>query len=160
MRGRTDILIGPLVHIETDIYEIWYSEEFLEPVEVHYTVPADPDGKNVSREGIRFHSEDDIKTSTDKHYANNEYDKGHMAPAADFNDNLKQLKETFSYINCALQFDSLNQGPWKMLEDYERELAESHEVYIEITVEFKGEKRIKEALVPSGFYKTIYSTAI
>jgi endonuclease G len=56
-------------------------------------------------------------------YLNNVYDRGHLAPAADFNCDLATLRKTFTYLNCALQYDELNRGVWRLLEEHERVLA-------------------------------------
>ena len=37
------------------------------------------------------------------------------------------LRETFNYLNCALQHESLNRGPWKELERFERDLSKVFE---------------------------------
>jgi endonuclease G len=146
---------GPLRHVKTDIFELWYSEQYLEPTQVHYSVLCNSK-THFSRAGLNFYSNDSIRTTTDSYYKNNDYDKGHMAPAADFNCNENWLKETFSYLNCTLQNQYLNRGVWKELEDYERELAMTSTVYVEIEIEFKGATKVKDALVPSGFFKTLY----
>jgi endonuclease G len=86
------------------------------------------------------------------------YDKGHLAPAADFNCTKELLYQTFSYLNCALQNQYLNRGVWRMLEEYERELAKTEKVTVTITLVFdkKSIKLPTGATVPVGFYKTIY----
>jgi DNA/RNA endonuclease G (NUC1) len=47
----------------------------------------------------------------------------YLAPAADFNCDLATLRKTFTYLNCALQYDELNRGVWRLLEEHERVLA-------------------------------------
>ena len=93
-------------------------------------------------------------------YAGTGYDKGHMAPAADFNCTTDMLKQTFSYLNCALQNQYLNRGVWKLLEAYERELAKSDSVNVKIIVVFDKNSVVlpSGAHVPSGFYKIITLT--
>jgi len=71
------------VYIKTSIYETVYSEVLEQPKWVRYTVLC-PDGK-ASRKGMDFYTESSIVTSSNPDYINNEWDKGHMAPAADFN---------------------------------------------------------------------------
>jgi DNA/RNA endonuclease G (NUC1) len=68
------------------------------------------------------------------------------------------LWETFSYMNCALQQQSLNRGVWKKLEMQERELAKvNSNVKVYIKVEFDSiPKRVPAgAAIPKGFYKEI-----
>ena len=145
------------VYIKTDIYECVYSEVLEQPKFVKYTVLC-PDGK-ASRKGMDFYTDKEVKTSDNADYAQNVYDKGHMAPAADFNCTKEMLFKTFSYLNCALQHEGLNRLTWRLLEAKERELAlKSNTVTVEIRSVF-NENSVKlptGATVPIGFYKTIY----
>ena len=111
------------VKVKTDIYEVIYSEKLEQPRFIKYEVLC-PTG-TASRAGMDFYTNDTIKTSDNLDYAKNLYDKGHLAPAADFNCTKDMLKKTFSYLNCALQDQYLNRGVWRMLEEYERELAKT-----------------------------------
>jgi DNA/RNA endonuclease G (NUC1) len=67
------------------------------------------------------------------------------------------IKETFNYLNCALQYYKLNQGVWRELEEAEREWASQYKVTVQVRVAFgDGSKRLNTgAVVPEGFYKTI-----
>ena len=141
------------VHIKTDIYEIVYSEVLQQPKWVKYVVLC-PNG-TASRKGMFFYTSPDIKTSDDNDYIKNIFDKGHMAPAADFNCNKEMLHKTFSYVNCALQNQILNRTTWKYLESYERELAKLDTVSVYIKVFFSNIVLRTGATVPSGFYKEI-----
>jgi endonuclease G len=145
------------VKIEGKIFRAVYSEKLQQPLIVLYDVNCSR-GK-ASREGLDFYTVDSVKTSDDFDYKNNLYDKGHMAPAADFNCSMETLKQTFSYINCALQHQDLNRGMWEQLEEYERFLYRRYgTINVKIIVEFKKPlKKLKTgATVPSGFYKELY----
>lgn len=144
------------VNIKTPIYEVLYSEKLESPLRVSYTVEC-PAG-TASRAGMDFYTNDSIHTSDAQDYINNVYDKGHMAPAADFNCTRDLLYQTFSYLNCALQNQYLNRGVWKFLEIQEREWAkiETVKVVIEVKFDSKDIKLQSGATVPTGFYKTIY----
>jgi len=141
--------------VEGDIFKINYSEKYEQPLEIYYTVQC-PTG-NASRKGMDFYKVDSIKTSDNNDYKNNIWDKGHMAPAAAFNCDEQTLRKTFSYLNCALQHQGLNRGPWKELERFERDLAKLFEVNVKIQVIFDKNSKILEsgATVPSYFIKTI-----
>ena len=71
------------VKVKTQIYEVIYSEKLEQPTWIRYTVQC-PEG-TASRSGMDFYTNDSIKTSNAADYVNNLYDKGHLAPAADFN---------------------------------------------------------------------------
>jgi len=141
--------------IKTPIYSCVYSEVLEQPKRVWYTVQC-PTG-SYPRKGMDFYIVDTIKTSDHKDYENNVWDKGHCAPAADFNCTRETLWQTFSYLNCILQHEKLNRGAWRLLEVYERELAKQGKVEVEIRVIY-GPKAVKlptGATIPTAFYKTI-----
>lgn len=144
------------VLIQNEIYKIVYSEVLEQPKYIKYTVKC-PDG-NTSRSGMNFYKDGDVHTSDDEDYENNVWDKGHCAPAADFNCTREMLNKTFSYVNCVLQHEKLNRGVWRLLEEHERELAKSAAVTVEIKVDFcKRSLRLSSgATVPDGFWKMIY----
>lgn len=142
------------VLVRTDIFTVVYSEVLQQPLRVEYTVLC-PNG-TASRKGMDFYKNDSILTSDNADYANNVYDKGHLAPAAAFTCTPQMLRKTFSYLNCALQNQYLNRGTWRLLEAHERKLAATTTVRVEIILEFKGSTRLPTgATVPSGFYKKI-----
>ena len=144
------------VRIKTDIYEVIYSEKLESPRWIQYTVLC-PNG-TASRSGMDFYTNDSVKTSSNEDYVKNEWDKGHMAPAADFNCDKEMLRKTFSYLNCALQNQYLNRGVWRMLEEQEREWAKKETTTVTINLVFdKTSYRLPTgATVPNGFLKTIY----
>ena len=143
------------VRIKTDIYEVIYSEKLESPRWVQYTVLC-PNG-TASRSGMDFYTNDSVKTSSNEDYIKNEWDKGHMAPAADFNCDKEMLHKTFSYLNCALQNQYLNRGVWRMLEIQEREWAKKETTTVTINLVFDKTSYTLPtgATVPNGFLKTI-----
>jgi DNA/RNA endonuclease G (NUC1) len=143
------------VRIDAGIFTVLYSEVLEQPLSVDYKVLC-PDGK-ASRKGMDFYKNDSIITSDNADYKANVWDKGHMAPAAAFNCTKEMLKQTFSYLNCALQHQDLNRGLWRLLEAYERDLASEGEVFVSIRVHFDNSEVLPTgATVPSGFTKKIY----
>lgn len=143
------------VNWKTPYYRVVYSEVLEQPKAVWYTV-ACPNG-TASRSGMDFYTESTIKTSDNADYVNNEWDKGHMAPAASLNCTKEMLLTTFSYTNSALQQQSLNRGVWKKLEIQERTWAQTNTVTVYIIIEFdKTPKRVAtNAAIPKGFYKEL-----
>ena len=143
--------------IKTDIFEVEYSEELEQPLKLIYTVEC-PLG-DASRSGLDFRKYEGVKTSDNDDYSNNVYDKGHLAPAAAFNCDREMVRSTFTYINCALQHEGLNRGPWKELERFERNLAKIYpEVIVLITVNFEEipERVPGGAAIPTSFTKEIH----
>jgi endonuclease G len=144
------------VAFKNELFTGVYSEVYQQPLWITYKVLC-PTG-TASREGMDFYTNDSIKTSDDLDYASNEYDKGHLAPAADFNCDKAMLFKTFSYLNCALQQENLNRGVWRFLELHERELAKGGAtvtVKIELAFSNNSKKLPTGAIVPDGFIKII-----
>ena len=144
------------IYIKTDIFEVVYSEVLEQPKFVKYIVKCS--NGTASRTGMDFYTCDSIKTSDNKDYEKNMWDKGHMSAAADFNCDKPTLYKTFTYLNCSLQQENLNRTTWRLLEVRERELAKTHKVVqVEIRCIF-GPNAIKlpsGATVPTAYRKTI-----
>ena len=143
------------VIVQTEIFKVEYNEVLEQPMWVEYTVQC-PNG-DASRKGLDFWEPKGVHTSDDDDYSNNIWDKGHLAPAAAFNCSKEMLKKTFSYLNCALQHEGLNRGPWRFLEEYERELAlENDTVKVSVIVHFDNDTVLPTgAKIPSDFTKII-----
>lgn len=143
------------VLIVGSIFTCMYSETKQQPLWVKYTVQC-TNGK-VPRTGMDFRVVPGVITSDNKDYENNVWDKGHCAPAADFNCTKETLESTFSYLNCVLQHEKLNRGVWRLLEVHERNLAVNAQVTIKIQCVYKNPTVLPTgATVPNGFYKYIY----
>jgi len=144
--------------VETSIFTVMYSETLEQPLWVKYT--AKPVVKVADRKGMDFYKEKDYITSDNDDYRGTPYDKGHMAPAAHFTDSKENLKQTFTYLNSALQRDRLNRGEWRLLEAAERKWADVQPLEVHIKVVFSDNpKRVEGgAAIPDGFWKTIRFT--
>ena len=143
------------VYVKTSIFDVVYSEKLQQPKWIEYSVICSEG--TISRKGLDFYPVKGVITSTSEDYENNIYDKGHLAPAADFNCNKEYLKQTFSYLNCALQHEKLNRGVWRLLEVHERELAKKYTVTVEIRANYSPKSLVLKtgATVPDSFTKTI-----
>ena len=143
-------------NIVTNTFIVKYSEELEQPLFVFYNILC-PNGE-ASRSGLDFKKYDGVHTSNNEDYVDNVWDKGHLAPAAAFNCDRETLKSTFSYLNCALQHQSLNRGPWRELEKFERNLAKIYDkvnVTVECHFSSSSTKLSTGATVPDGFTKVI-----
>ena len=143
--------------VQTDIFEVCYSTNKQQPLWLSYEVECHSGG--FSRKGLNFKKDVSFTgvTSDNADYYKNIWDKGHLAPAADFNCNYEKLRATFTFLNCALQHEKLNRGPWKNLEKYERKLSKEFKVNVRIELEFDANSLLLEtgALVPSYFIKIL-----
>ena len=147
--------LDSIYYVETPIFKVKYSYTKQQPLELEYKITC-TDGK-VERSGD-FWTDRRYYTSDGYDYADNVWDKGHLAPAATFNCSNEMLRLTFSYLNCALQHESLNRGVWSRLEAFERDLALFYDVRVVVEVEFDEHCIVLPtgATVPKGFWKTIY----
>jgi len=143
------------VYVKNKVFEVVYSEKLEQPKWLVYHSTNRP--TNVNRGAMDFYPEKGIFTSTAEDYRANIYDKGHLAPAATFSDNMENLKQTFSYLNCALQDQDLNRGEWRLLEEQERKWDDVESLTIKVIVVFdKGHKVLPTGgHVPTGFHKHI-----
>jgi endonuclease G len=143
------------VYVTTSIFNVVYSEKLQQPKWVEYKVLC-IDG-TISRKGLDFYPVKGIVTSTNEDYENNVYDKGHLAPAADFNCDKENLKQSFSYLNCTLQHEKLNRGTWRLLEAHEREIAKTNTVSVQIRMNYSKNSKVLStgATVPDSFTKII-----
>jgi endonuclease G len=144
------------IRVKNNVFEVLYSQNLEQPLWIKYRSTNRP--TNVNRGSMDFYTEKTIKTSDAADYLKNIYDKGHGAPAATFSDNMENLKQTFSYLNCILQDQYLNRGEWRLLEEQERKWDDNENLTILIKVFFdKPVKRVStNAAIPSYLQKHIY----
>ena len=150
------ISFGQNVRIKNDVFEVLYSQSLEQPLIIKYRSTNRP--TNVNRGAMDFYKEPTIKTSDADDYKANIYDKGHGAPAATFSDNMENLKQTFSYLNCIMQDNYLNRGEWRMLEEQIRKWDDTENITVLIKTFFdKPVKRVSTgAAIPSYLQKHIY----
>ena len=114
----------------------------------------------TNRSAIPFRADPRVKESDNAaDYAGSGYDRGHMAPAADFNFDRAALEETYNFTNVAPQVPSLNRGPWLDAEIEVRRLAASGTVHVVTFPAYypgHGTNRIGRVRVPSAFVKVAY----
>ena len=146
------------VNIKTPIFEVLYSEVLEQPLWLIYESTNRP--TNVNRGSMDFYTEKDVHTSDKHDYYRNVWDKGHLAPAATFSDNMENLKQTFSYLNCALQDQYMNRGEWRFLEEQERKWDDSENLKVKVELIFEKEHIVLPTggHVPSAMVKHIYFT--
>ena len=144
------------VIIENNVFKVWYSEVKEQPTKLIYTSTNRP--KNVDRGSMNFYTEGDVYTSNNADYYNNVWDKGHLAPAATYSDSMVNLKQTFSFLNCALQNQYLNRGEWRLLEEEEREWDDIENLTITVELEWNGDYEVLPTggHIPTHMIKTIY----
>ena len=138
---RTEVIV------ENQVFKVWYNEVKEQPVKLIYTSTNRP--KNVDRGNMNFYTESEVYTSNNADYYNNIWDKGHLAPAATYSDSMVNLKQTFSFLNCALQEQNLNRGEWRLLE-------QNLTITVELIWEDGYEILPSGGHIPTHMSKTIY----
>jgi DNA/RNA endonuclease G (NUC1) len=147
---------GQDVRIKNGVFEVLYSQSLEQPLVIKYRSINRP--TKVNRGAMDFYKEPGIKTSDADDYKSNIYDKGHGAPAATFSDNMVNLKQTFSYLNCIMQDQYLNRGEWRLLEEQIRKWDDVEPITVLIKTFFDTPvKRVPTgAAIPSYLQKHIY----
>jgi endonuclease G len=111
-----------------------------------------------------FHAEEALPESDRAElsdYEHSGYDRGHMAPNADFASRKPQA-ESFSLANMVPQVHESNAGVWAGIESATRQLATAEgDIYVISGPAFIGGnlKKIGNVLVPTHVWKVIYSPA-
>ncbi len=152
----TNAQLRDSVRVTNRVFDVVYSEKLEQPKWLIYR--STNRITSVNRGSMDFYIEPNIKTSDATDYYANEWDKGHLAPAATFSDSLNLLKQTFSYLNCMLQQQDLNRGEWRILEEHERiwDNDETLTIKIELIFDATSKKLASGATIPSYIYKHIY----
>lgn len=111
-----------------------------------------------------FHAEDALPEDDRAElgdYERSGYDRGHMAPNADFANRTAQA-ESFSLANMVPQVHENNAGVWAGIESAARQLARREgELYVVTGPAFIGGnlKKVGTVLVPTHIWKVVYSPA-
>ena len=151
-------------------YALGYSYDYKIPLWVSYSVTAESAAMKIGdREAAGGFTEDENIPaefrSKNSDYKSTGYDKGHMAPNAVMDFNLKSQKESFLLSNMAPQLPGFNRnmfeyhGVWGYVEDLERmwikrrgELIVIAGTYVATDAEYIGD----EVAVPSNFYRILF----
>lgn len=92
-------------------------------------------------------------------YTRSGYDRGHLAPAADFKWSDSAMSSTFYFSNMSPQLPGFNRGIWKELEEKTRDQAmQDHEIYVVTGPIFKNVTSTigpNEVVIPTHYFKVI-----
>lgn len=139
-----------------------YNQEHKQANWVAHVITKDILYGNVSRTND-FRPDPKIKNgdATVEDYWNSGYDRGHLAPSADFRWSLDALSESYYYSNISPQVPALNRDSWARLENQLREwVVESEKLYV-VTgpVLNKNLPKIQQGnfnvSIPEYFYKVV-----
>lgn len=139
-----------------------YSSTHKQPYWVSHIVPKDVlYGSYTRNDGFILDSLY-LNTADSTDFWGSGYDRGHLAPAADFRWNKEAMRESFYYTNIATQNKDFNRGAWAKLETQVREFAiDADEIYV-VTGVVLNQKLAQipqgtySVSIPKYFYKILY----
>jgi endonuclease G len=147
--------------VRHEAYTLGYSEKYEQAAWVAYQLTASEVKGTTEREND-FRPDPQVVTgsATPEDYRASGYDRGHLAPAADFKSSARFMSESFYMSNMSPQVPEFNRGIWERLESRVRTWVRNDKVlYIVSGPVLKGKlptigKRTKVA-VPEMYYKII-----
>ena len=143
-------------------YTLSYNEEAEQPSYVAYELTkAEVLNTNVERDDD-FRPDPMVRTASAElsDYRGSGYDRGHLAPAADFRWSAEAMSDTFYLSNMSPQDPSFNRGIWADLEAAVRVMAYENESIYVVTGPVLTDGPYKtigenEITVPNEYYKVI-----
>ena len=143
-------------------YTLSYNEEYEVPQWVAYKLTREEVVTQSVERKDNFREDKAVSTgsATLNDYKKSGYDRGHMAPAADFRWSFDAMNDTFYLSNMCPQTHAFNAGIWSDLEEAVRSIAYEDECIYVVTgpvltdgpYETIGENKVA---VPNYFYKVI-----
>ncbi len=143
-------------------YTLSYCEEYEVPYWVAYSLTKEEVSTQVAARDDNFREDPSVPTgsATLQDYKKSGYDRGHMAPAADFRWSEDAMNDTFYLSNMCPQKHAFNAGIWSDLESAVRSIAYADEEIYVVTgpvltdgpYETIGENKVA---VPKYYYKVI-----
>ncbi|MCW2749907.1 MAG: sugar-non-specific nuclease NucA [Aeromicrobium sp.] len=113
------------VIVDHGVFVISYNPTKLVPNWVAWRLVAEDLG--TAERSNHFHSDPMLAVTMPsprpRDYTRSGYDRGHLCPSGDRTGSADANEETFVMTNMEPQRHALNVGPWKGLEDFERQLA-------------------------------------
>lgn len=149
--------------IEHLAYTVGYNPKLYVPNWVAYVLTGEETRGEAAREA-QFMPDPAVKDPVlHSDYTNNpgKYDRGHMAPAADFKYSAEAMRESFYTTNICPQNRNLNRGDWNDLEELVRDYARLYDsVYVVCGPLFKATPasyigKRGHIAVPDAFFKAL-----
>lgn len=144
-------------------FDVFFSNNHHQPYYVTWVLTPEHARSNANARSNNFRPDPEVEGSAQlADYKRSGYDRGHMAPAADFKYAQDAMDATFFLTNMCPQSNSLNSGAWATLEDLCRAWAirdstliiVSGPVLTDYLTETIGETKVT---VPDRFFKVVYA---
>ena len=148
-------------------YTLGYSEPNEQAAWVQYMLTRKMVNGSTKRKN-HFREDPTVSTgsSIPSDYKNSGFDRGHLAPNADFLANHEMMDESFYMSNISPQYHKFNAGIWLKLEDTVRNMMRKNDSLIVVTGPIFDNIKIKNSkhtigkknivTVPVAFYKVIF----
>ncbi|GHB75986.1 hypothetical protein GCM10007390_32310 [Persicitalea jodogahamensis] len=142
-------------------YTLKYVEKYELSAWVAYTLQQEQiDGKEERENEFMPDPAVESGTAVSSDYTRSGYDRGHLAPAADFKNSYQVMKETFYMSNICPQQPQFNRGIWLELEKMVRAWAYKYKKVYVVTgpVLQPGLPtigRLNKVAIPRQFYKVV-----
>ncbi len=150
--------------IDKQVFKICYSYKYKGALAVWYELDGNLINKNNIKNRPDFYSEKNIPIqyrAKSQDYINSGFDRGHLAPDANFDYDLKTQVKTYSMANIVPQYPTLNRKAWIKAEKYERLIASKLKniTVINLIDYSKSTQQIgnNKLSVPNTFYKIIFN---
>ncbi|MEM8893939.1 MAG: DNA/RNA non-specific endonuclease [Bacteroidota bacterium] len=147
--------------VEHTAYALSYDEKREQPHWVAYKLTDDRLSGDKVKRTDNFKEDPMVRSGSASlaDYKGTGYDRGHLAPAADFAWSLETMKESFYMSNMSPQTPGFNRGIWKKLEEQVRDWAIEHdELYIVVGPLYRGKVATvgdNKVAIPTSYYKAI-----
>ena len=144
-------------------FTLSYDEEWEQAEWVAYLLEGDNLRREWTKRNDDFRPDPSVSTASaeDYDYRGSGYDRGHLAPFADFAYDAELAAETFYLSNISPQARQFNQGVWRELEELTRDWAEDNDrLYVVtgpvMTEDPKGSiGRRNRVAVPAAYFKVL-----
>jgi endonuclease G, mitochondrial len=150
--------------IDKQVFKICYSYEHKGALAVWYELDGNLVNKNNIKERPKFYSEKNIPIqyrTKSQDYINSGFDRGHLAPDANFDYDIKAQTKTYTMANIVPQDPTLNRKTWIKAEKYERLVTSKLKTITVINlVDYsKSTQKIgkNKLTIPNAFYKIIFN---
>lgn len=148
--NKVDYNIPHTQELCNDEFATLYSDDTKTPL---FSYEHHDTATQVKRSG-KFHVDNRIPKpyqSIDSDYVNSGYDRGHIAPSGDM-ENQKAQDQSFQFSNIAPQSSKLNEIKWRILESQYRG---SHYIITGVVFQNKSKFVGNHVIVPTQFYKIV-----
>jgi endonuclease G, mitochondrial len=150
--------------IDKQVFKICYSYKYKGALAVWYELDGNLVNKNNIKARPVFYSEKNIPIqyrTKSQDYVNSGFDRGHLAPDADFDYDIKTQAKTYTMANIVPQNPTLNRKTWIKVEKYERFITSKLKTVTVINLVDYSKSTIQigknNLSVPNTFYKIIFN---